>query len=198
MNCNLVLLGGPVANEIAAELSGYHFQQIRGKQRDKLPVFDRESKKFSWGFFCGDKDFGDFDGLRRSATVFDAGKETRRPLYGLWDLQKDAERPALFSTDDVGFLSQEALLITRVRNPSNSARTVLMIAGAHGYSLLAFCSHLETNLTQLRELRQRQPEQHAYFQAMIPAALNHDQKARLTKAELLWEDAELAKVPSAV
>jgi hypothetical protein len=185
---DVILLGGPVANNLAALLTGHRFTRIQKTQRTLLlPHFDLSSG-LRWGFFCGDDDYGVWKGQELKASRYDDEKLVERHLYGLWDTARgDAQHPRRLALDSSGFLAEEALLVSRVPNPYDRTKAVLILGGVHGYSTLAFCSNLEPSLENVVRLQANRE----FFQLLVPAALSHDHKLRHTYAELQWDRAQV-------
>ncbi len=187
----IVLLGGPVSNNVSAVLTCHGFTQVTNKGvAVNLPYFDKDKARnagLRWGFFCGDTDYGYLAGEAMRANRYDGGELVERPLYGLWDVQSDA-KPEMFAKQPNGLLSEEALLISRIRNPYDSSRGVLTMGGVHGYSTLEFCKDIEGNLERLQDLCGGAK----FFQAMVPVGLKHDQSASETLGHLRWDEAAIS------
>ncbi len=107
----IVLLGGPVSNNVSAVLTCHGFNQITSDGAAvNLPYFDKDKARAAglrWGFFCGDTDYGYFAGEAMRANRYDGGELVERPLYGLWDVQSDA-KPVMFAKQPNGLLAEEA------------------------------------------------------------------------------------------
>jgi uncharacterized protein DUF4062 len=186
---DLLLLGGPVSNDVAACVTGHSFIEIEtGGKLTRLPVF-RGYPGLRWGFYCGDTGFGMSQGVYRSARRFDRGEEVERPLYGVVDLN-DGKQPSLFPAGSDSFLREEALLIGRLRNPFDPNRFVTTLGGVHGYSTLAFVGDLSKNLDQLTHLIKGCEQ----YQVLVPVVLDHQESLRETFGTLLWRNAQLHRI----
>lgn len=187
-NNDLVLIGGPVSNYLYARISGHNFKDVhRDGRRIKMPAFNRMSG-LRWGFWVGADGYGRHVGCEKLVRRYDQGLEVRRPLYGMVDAeQKD---PMMMGVARNGFLCEDALLLTHVPNPP--ARSVLLIGGVHGYSVFAFGRDLIKNLEELQSLR----GDAQWFQAMVPAVLEHDHTFRRTTARLDWKRAHIQTLPA--
>lgn len=187
-NNDLILLGGPVANNLGARFTGHDFVTVREMAQDVLlPVFDHAAG-LRWGFFCGRTGYGDWGNQLLKARRYENGQIVERPLYGLWDLIDSSKNPRPFSLDNDNYLRGEALLITRVANPYSAGRTITTIGGVHGYSASAFFLQSELNLKALNILSRGAKT----YQVMVPVRLMHDHKICQTTGTLEWTAATIS------
>jgi hypothetical protein len=184
---NYLFLGGPVANQLTAQICEYKY--IDTKDGKPIPVFNTDSKNYRWGFYCGDTDgYGFYKGKCQNAFRYDANKSEPRPLYGIYDLQESRQKPIFFGENNK-WLNREALIITRLKFKSSKDRYIVIVGGVHGYSTQAFSRNLIENLESLSRLVGKCEE----YQAFIPVDLCHEKIGELgvTTGQLCWKDAKV-------
>lgn len=180
----LLLLGGPVANVLGGNVTGYQYVNLASGIN--LPIF--KSNDFRWGYYCGDNEYGSYSGVIEKAKRCEGGAIIERPLYAIVD-NHSSSNPKRFQKDENGFLKEEVLLITKTTNPFHDNFSMFIIGGMHGYSIQTFSTEIEKNLSELKE-KLRGSQQ---YQIYIPVALEHRKKrgVHVTEATLNWKDARL-------
>jgi hypothetical protein len=188
-NCDILLIGGPVSNRYGGKLSGYSYKSISLENKEiVIPVFKSGKTELRWGFFCGDENYGFFEGDRKLANRWEAGEIVTRPLYGVIDNTSNA-KPKFFRTNPDNFVEEDALLVTKIFNPLLPEKAVVIIASGFGYSISAFAKNLELNLGQISALIGKS----SFFQLYLPVYLKHEKYASgysYTNAYINWKEAK--------
>lgn len=190
---NHLFLGGPVANDVVAKISGYTFKEIiENGKKVQFPVLDRKSTRLRWAFNLGTTGYGIYNGQEKKALRYEKGELVERPLYGLIDLGSNIE--TFSGLDDGNFLQNDFLTIIKLQEQTTGKYQVI-IGGKHGYSTKAFSRDLSFNLENTLKLilGKGNPSE---FQILIPAPLIHYHNKTLvggnyTKAELDWSGAKI-------
>jgi hypothetical protein len=189
----VLLLGGPVANKETAFLCGYKYIDVLDDEGKlvPMPVFDHD-ERFRWAFFVGDSGYGKKNGIKFEAKRFDNNPNkidpVKRAQYGLYDMKYNRVDPIFFEKNRADFLVEEALIITRLANPTNQKRFATAVGGVHGYSTEAFARDIVRNLDELKNLVGSVPS----YQVCVPVRLEH--KNSFTNGQLEWKKAELHKI----
>ena len=172
---NLLVLGGPVATDLAKYLCGYI--DVSAPSDGKLVPVPRQTWPLPYYFHVGNRlGYGRWGSEFRSGLrLLEDGKEESCPLYGI--RLGVAGRP--IAPPMVGRrVAGDMLMITRIPNPRNSKGTITMIGGLHGYSLEAFFSDVGRSAQLMSSLTENY--KHDYFQALIPYRIDNSGKALIS------------------
>ncbi len=185
---DLILLGGPVANENGGNYTGYIYEPIRNSNNLTIPIFNDSDLR--WGYYCGDTHYGYgfYDGgENKTAKRCEGNKIVERPLYAIIDRESSGLK--MFNIDKDGFLLEEVLLITK-RARTNNAPSVFIIGGMHGYSIHEFSEEISLNTLKMNQKIEKKIGSNKSYQIYLPVELRHylGQK-NATKAILIWEKA---------
>lgn len=165
---NLLVLGGPVANNLTKDICGY--KDIEIGDGKTIPIF-QENSKLRWGFYLGNENGWGYwgDNKRTFARLNTDGKiEPEHPLYGIIGKH---EKPIAPIIEDER-LDLDMLMVVRIPNflrPKLNG-TITIIGGMHGSALEAFFNldSIGSNITMLNDsigINQ-------YFQMLVPAKRN--------------------------
>lgn len=169
---NLLILGGPVANELTREICKYNLKQT--DNNDNVPIFDVNKSPLQYGYYVGNTRGMSYwgDEKRDILRPNEDNQLQKLPFYGL--IKKgstDIIEPPIINNGHGDRLLWDMLSIIRVPNPYHKEDgTITIIGGMHGYSLEAFFREMGNNLKRLeKEISGRK-----YFQALIPAKISSD------------------------
>lgn len=184
---NILLLGGPIANEGTIRLGGYEkckYVNPEGKTLD-FPVF-KPRNGIALGFFCGDEGYGFRDGKQARSWRYESGEAREGAIFSVKDVRAKTEtRFQVEDHDGKKFISEEGLLITRIPHTNSDAhdKSIVIVGGAHGFSAEAFAKDLKTSLAALNKITNGRK----YYQVFVPCKITHDHTNLLSYGTLIWE-----------
>jgi hypothetical protein len=187
---NVLLLGGPIANEGTARLGGYDrkpYVEATGTA-SYFPVFAPRNG-IALGFNCGDEDYGLRCGAKHEAWRYEKGIARKGAVFAVRNARSRKE--TIFRVDDEcydgkQFIREEGLIITKMPRTNREAdnKSIVIIGGAHGFSSEAFADDLIKNLATLKQRTQGM----RYYQVFVPCAITHDHSRHLSYGKLQWDD----------
>jgi len=189
---NVLVIGGPVATDVTKAICGY--TDAPAMDEKVLVPIPRKESVLPYYFYVGDENgYGYWNGEKRLVKRWlEDGTEKMVPLYGVMEGPSGIPfAPPL----DGERVAGDMLMITRVPNPENPSGAIVLIGGLHGYSLESFFSDLEHNIDMFNQVLN--PEQHDYFQALIPFSIGSDRKVKPAWAGIGPWQGKLARVDAA-
>ncbi|WP_149303165.1 helix-turn-helix domain-containing protein [Pareuzebyella sediminis] len=172
---NLLLIGGPISNDLSCELHGYKFLN-----ENKISIKPSKNIGTRWSFYFPVPEKGDLLGFSR----FVEGEEIKTWPKAIEDNQlKGAAKGPIFSPFDphTGRIISDFLLITVVPNQLtkySSGSTIVDVADLHGQGNKAF-SQIISNKDRLKELMDA-VDGKRYYQALYEVFVSHDDYQKTT------------------
>jgi hypothetical protein len=186
---NLLLIGGPVANELTKKLCGYKNEKIKGTKQnkpDEIAVFTHQMPYPAY-FDIGNVDDG-YDVIMALRPNFGFDDKMLDDLNGTYRIiyKGNTMSPIVIN----GRLRSDMLMIIRIPNPLYPVDgRITIIGGMHGYSLRAFFDkrYFVYNMNMLC----KRAGDDIFYQMLIPSEIEDDGYARLLwdgKKDFGWEN----------
>jgi len=185
-NSNILLLGGPIANDGTIRLGGYEKHNCLNQEGKMIefPIF-KPRNGIALGFFCGDDGYGYRDGKQELSWRYESGAERQGAIFSVKNVR--AKNEIRFGVEEYKgkkFIKEEGLIITKIPHTNKDAKekSIVIIGGAHGFSAEAFAGNLIINLAELSKLTIRKQ----YYQAFVHCTITHNHSSLLSYGTLDW------------
>jgi hypothetical protein len=172
-----------LSTEYSRLICGYENVRLQSDAKRLIPIA-MTSSILPYHFYVGNhRGYGYWrNELRLGRRWLQEDDDEALPLYGIMEGSSGAPIEPPMQGDRI---AGDMLMITRVPNPANAARSITVIGGLHGYSLESFFCDLEATVSKFDQLLK--PRRYDYFQALIPYSIEKDRTVRpMWKAKGNW------------